>query len=735
MFMIPERQLPKSGRKRSASGPTKPISPSTLRNGLRPMRRRSTTVSRLQPKQNAFKVGSNIAIHEDEESVKEFFARFGLIWNREYAAYLGTLAIIKSVKKNGNVVLHMHDGKDLVFAGVDSLIHRGDSVEEEDPYCSKSEESDEENDERPSDFGETEIKSWSKQWSEEKQSSSEVQRVTKNDFSPNSGEIRLPEKDEDCSEGIMKWKRGDKVNVILRDELQQGTVVAVNHNRSPPYDVYLDCSGMTYQMHPQELEECLNPESSDILKMKHFLEIFNLQVHSNGLINEGFESLSDLDNAEMEDLLAVGMKRGHARRLFRALKEYKANSGCCVDETRRHMQRCSSFGSNRGSFLNSMQDDKIVNTHLYGQPTIPDWGISSTRSRSQSVPFASGMENNYQSICYQNSNTHPTQFISSMKHIPVVANNRNSFRGGEDGYVTIYFDQRPIGFGTMSPLVTGTMVSTITDDSLKTKGLDLGLPLLLVNNLDVSQSTLEEVAIVLTQMELPFNITFGLQPYFKAGQKVEVLSNNKWYAATVIKMVKSTRKVAVKYDNSPFMFSNTEKIADYTRIRRPLLVNEVAEDNRDSAIRDKPSDDGEQVSQSRAGEELCKYQNAAFRYHQNYGAGYGQSPLSETSSIRQMGFSGGYYPDIPYHQNLVPRPPQSFSMTQDNGQYFTSQLSDARQYYHNEMDAFDQIRNVQGYNNQPYLKDRPYLTEEQGAAIMRENAQALRDNERKTSAS
>merc|ERR1719445_824826 len=148
----------------------------------------------------------------------------------------------------------------------------------------------------------------------------------------------------------------------------------------------------------------------------------------------------------------------------------------------------------------------------------------------------------------------------------------------EDGYLIIPFDKRPLGFGIMSPLFVGTMVSTITDELLKKKGLGLGLPLLSINNFDVTAHGLENVANILSRVELPFTVTFGLQPYFKPGQKVMVSTNNKWYPATVVKMSKTTRKVTVKYDNNPFRFSNTEKIADYNRIKQPGTFKTAEED-------------------------------------------------------------------------------------------------------------------------------------------------------------
>merc|ERR1719233_1683837 len=149
-----------------------------------------------------------------------------------------------------------------------------------------------------------------------------------------------------------------------------------------------------------------------------------------------------------------------------------------------------------------------------------------------------------------------------------------------EGCLIIPFEKRPLGFGIMSPLYIGTMVATISDESLKEKGLGLGLPILCINNFDVVGHNLKSVSSILSLVELPFTITFGLEPYFKVGQKVMVFKNHKWHPATVKKMSKRTRKVTINYDNNPFRFGNTEKILNYNRIKSPSSLTRDEEENK-----------------------------------------------------------------------------------------------------------------------------------------------------------
>merc|ERR1719193_1656390 len=157
------------------------------------------------------------------------------------------------------------------------------------------------------------------------------------------------------------------------------------------------------------------------------------------------------------------------------------------------------------------------------------------------------------------------------------AHSRKSSKWDLEGCLIIPFEKRPLGFGIMSPLYIGTMVATISDDTLRDKGLVLGLPILCINNFDVVGHNLKSVSSILSLVELPFTITFGLEPYFKVDQKVMVFKNHKWHPATVKKMSKRTRKVTINYDNNPFRFGNTEKILNYNRIKSPSSFEKTAE--------------------------------------------------------------------------------------------------------------------------------------------------------------
>merc|ERR1719290_785356 len=95
------------------------------------------------------------------------------------------------------------------------------------------------------------------------------------------------------------------------------------------------------------------------------------------------------------------------------------------------------------------------------------------------------------------------------------------------------------------PLIAGTVISSITDESLKKRSFNIGLPLLCINNTDVSTLDIDKVANILSRVEVPCTVTVGLEPYFKPGQKIMVCaSNNQWQSATVVMMSKNSRKVS-----------------------------------------------------------------------------------------------------------------------------------------------------------------------------------------------
>merc|ERR1719464_254196 len=281
----------------------------------------------------------------------------------------------------------------------------------------------------------------------------------------------------------------------------------------------------------------------------------------------------------MDDLLEVGMKRGHARRLMSAAEELQADPGLDFRGVNQRLQKRGSFQGHRQSLMNALspreinallQDDSQIGLGAV-QPMFNQMIPETIQEYSQHSQQMDYQEPAFPSIHSQQA---PPQITSPSaaernERGRTASTSSNLSVWEEDGYLIIPFDKRPLGFGIMSPLFVGTMVSTITDETLKKKGLGLGLPLLSINNFDVTNHGLESVANILSRVELPFTVTFGLQPYFKANQKVLVSTNNKWYNATVLKMSKTTRKVTVKYDGNPFRFSNTEKIADYNRIKQP----------------------------------------------------------------------------------------------------------------------------------------------------------------------
>jgi len=294
----------------------------------------------------------------------------------------------------------------------------------------------------------------------------------------------------------------------------------------------------------------LNNSNDDTMKTKvfgqmwEFLEALNLQDYHRKLVEDGFESLEYLENAKFSDLIAAGMKLGHARRLLRAMKEYRASpidnfqsrhknvvkrASCCSSQT----SMTGSCASSRSSNLSrtSMPD---VHNDFEDLQSVSDLGVSYSRRLSNSTS----------SLSESQSSTIST----------------------EGGYLIIPFTKRPLGFGIMSPLCVGAMVSSILDEELKGKRLCLGLPLLKINHCCVSSYNVEEIAIMLSCMNVPLTVTFGLNPYFGQGQRLTVMKNNRWYECTVEDM--SNSKVTVRYEDSSLGLNNIEKISDYNRIKQ-----------------------------------------------------------------------------------------------------------------------------------------------------------------------
>jgi len=131
-----------------------------------------------------------------------------------------------------------------------------------------------------------------------------------------------------------------------------------------------------------------------------------------------------------------------------------------------------------------------------------------------------------------------------------------------------YFNSRPLGFGIMSPLGNGAMVSSVQDRKLQEKGIIPGTPILRVGGKDVGELPLARVARMISETQLPMMIEFSREQYFEEGDKVLVQYNDQWYQTTITDFNAAHRKLSVKYDNKPFRFKNSEVIQDFTRIRK-----------------------------------------------------------------------------------------------------------------------------------------------------------------------
>jgi len=132
----------------------------------------------------------------------------------------------------------------------------------------------------------------------------------------------------------------------------------------------------------------------------------------------------------------------------------------------------------------------------------------------------------------------------------------------------VYFDERPLGFGIMSPLGQGAMVSSVQNKKLTKKGLIPGTPIVEVAGTAVKDLPLAKVAQLISETSLPMMIKFSNDQYFKAGDKVLVQYKDDWYKTTITKFNAANRKLSVTYDEKPFRFKNSEVIQDFTRIRK-----------------------------------------------------------------------------------------------------------------------------------------------------------------------
>jgi len=144
----------------------------------------------------------------------------------------------------------------------------------------------------------------------------------------------------------------------------------------------------------------------------------------------------------------------------------------------------------------------------------------------------------------------------------------NSNADGE--MYTVVFLQRPLGFGIMSPLGTGVMVSSVQDKELIKKGLVPGTPIIAVGGINVQHSSLAVVARLMSRAKFPVAIDFSKEMYFKPGDKVLVQFKDEWYRTTIKKFNPRAKRVSVSYDDKPFRFKNHEHIQDFSRIRKQV---------------------------------------------------------------------------------------------------------------------------------------------------------------------
>jgi len=292
----------------------------------------------------------------------------------------------------------------------------------------------------------------------------------------------------------------------------------------------------------------LTRQTKEFSDLQQLLETFNLQKYYPNLVDEGFETIEYLSHAEMDDLRASGLKRGHARRLLRVLQDWRLNPNSTFQTIGGKLPRFSQgdYFAHRGSLTSSGRGSAISCS------SIPEY-----------EQFAPNDLDMLPLLDIQSGSRNVQNWVSPMLDCRW-HNGRK-----DEGFIIIPFNKRPLGFGIMSPLSVGSMVSRITDDSLKVKGLDLFLPVLFINNIEIGRWNLEETAHVISHMDLPFTVTFGLQPYIRPGQEVMVRRGNHWQRGTVVRISKRSRKVTVKYSDSSPRLSNIEKISDYNRLQLP----------------------------------------------------------------------------------------------------------------------------------------------------------------------
>jgi len=358
---------------------------------------------------------------------------------------------------------------------------------------------------------------------------------------------------------------GDKFNSSKsRDEIRYQEV---NDRKSESPDCILinQCSSAGD-------DKSITNESSE---MWNVLSALNLHHYYENLVSEGFESLDYLKHTTFSDLLELGLKRGHARRLLRGMREYRANPSLyCRTKSRKLQERLS-----LSSLTSSNSSTNTLHSISISHSSIPE--------NEQYLPNDSEHLLRIDDIKTDNKELTDREYSGRDFEGYLIRRRSNSFSfsdsspsviGSDKGYLDILFTRRPLGFGIMFPLSNRAMVSSILDEGLKIKGLCVGLPLQEIDGINIYEYTVDEVVNLLTWVKLPFIVTFSLTPYFKTGEKLMVLKHCKWNPCTIAKMSTKTRKVTVTYDGLPFKLGNTEKISNYSRIKQfDTAVPEIAQ--------------------------------------------------------------------------------------------------------------------------------------------------------------
>jgi len=303
------------------------------------------------------------------------------------------------------------------------------------------------------------------------------------------------------------------------------------------------------------------------------LDALNLSKYYKTLAREGFESLEYLKYAEFEDFMALGLKRGHARRLIRAMEDFRADPK--YNFKIRNLQKRSSFCSSQTSTATSYSTVQSSNISL---SSIPEY--ESDASDVENISLIDDLHTNSNESCGYKSE-HETSRIPSRSGS--ASEWHSNARHEDGGYLVIPFTKGSLGFGFMSPFYCGTMVTSIMEKRLKMMGLKIGLPLVRINDNDITRCSAEEVASILACVGIPCTITFCLQPYFEAGE-ID-MTNNKWYQSVHEGMFRSLKEVSrwecsrlkdtVMYGGSKLKCRSTEKISDYNRSKPFGAVGDI----------------------------------------------------------------------------------------------------------------------------------------------------------------